>query len=66
MARTRNRSPENQDLREYQEKISQRLEYIRSKRRSLANTIAAPDDDLFKNMIGAAVSYHDALKQDQR
>ena len=53
-------------MREYQEKIGQRLEYIRSKRRSLANTIEAPSDEVFKNLIGSAVSYHDALKVDKK
>jgi hypothetical protein len=62
LASFRRRVPEQQDIKEYQEKISQRLDYIRRKRRSLAAQNPESGAAVFKSMVGSAISYDIAMQ----
>ena len=61
----RKKSPEQVSIKEYQNKIFQRLDYIRQKRRSFATQEHIAGDEMFKNVIGAAVGYKEALEINQ-
>ena len=62
---TKKKQPHNNSINEYKNKIFERLDYIRHKRRSYATNEHQPGDEMFKNVIGTAVGYKEALTINQ-
>lgn len=55
----------NQHIQEYKDKIAHRLEYLRTKRHSMAHEHYSPNKDILLQSIGSAVNLHEARTDEQ-